>query len=107
MVVLPRARVPRARVLNVHLARWVHEALEAPRHDRDGILAIINVRDRQPRVHVVCERVVADARHAIADHAHARACGQVKWQVHRIEQRERSTERMSSHSDGGRAVTCE
>lgn len=67
------------------------------------------MRERQhpARVHVVRKRAVSDARHAIADHTHTRACGQMQRQVHRVEQRERGAERVSSHGDGGRAVLCE
>ena len=71
--------------------------------DGNGVFAVIDVRDlqRRARVHVVREGCVADARHAVADHAHALDRGQVQRQVHRFEQRKRSAERVSRYGDGG------
>ena len=79
-VILARTREPRARsvVLDVHLARGMHEAEEPPGHGRDRILLVIDVRHIAAvaatvrRVDVVRGRAVPHARHAVADRAHAR-----------------------------------
>jgi len=51
------------------------EAHEPPRHDRDRVPPVVDVRHATAvrRVDVVRERQVAHARHAEADHAHVRA----------------------------------
>jgi hypothetical protein len=87
----------------------VYEVQGKRRHGWDGVLSVVDVRDGQHLacVHVVRERGVADSRHAVADHAHARDCGQVQRQVHCVEQRKRGAERMPNHGYGGGTVLFE
>jgi hypothetical protein len=108
-VVLPRTCDPHACIQNVHFARGVYEVQGERRHGWDGVLSVVDVRDRQHLacVHVVRERGVADSRHAVADHAQARDSRQVQRQVHCVEQRKRGAERMPNHGYGGGTVLFE
>ena len=80
-VILARTRVPRARVLDVYLTGRVNVAEKSAGYDRDRVLFVVDVRQAAAvrRVDVICESGVADPRHAVAYHAHARA----RWQVQR------------------------
>ena len=59
-VVLPRARRPLARVLDVHFPGRVHEAEEHPGHGGYGIFPVVDVRQAEVRVDVIRERLVPD-----------------------------------------------
>ncbi len=102
-IILARTREPRTRVLDMHLAGGVHEAGGPPGHDWERVLPIVDVSQAVAvhRVDVVCERLVAHARHAVADRAHARARRQVQREVDGVEEREGRAERVSYEYDGG------
>ena len=88
VVVLPRARDPRPRVQDVHLARRVVVPEEHAGEDGHKVLLVVHVRDgRDGRVgvHVVGEGLVADAREAEADVGDLRG-GEVEREVDGVEE---------------------
>ena len=90
-VILARARDPRARVHDVHLARGVVVAEEAPGQDRHDVLLVVHVRDGRDgrvRVDVVGEGLVADAREPEADVGDLRG-GEVEGEVDSVQERDR------------------
>ena len=92
-VVLSGAREPRARILDVDLARRVVVAEEAPRQDRDQVLLVVDMRDggnRGMRVDVVRERLVSNTREAVADVGDLEA-GDVQREVDGVQERDGPT----------------
>lgn len=88
LVVLAGARRPRARVLDVDLARGVVEAEEAAGQDRHEVLLVVDMRDAEPEgVDVVREVLVPDAREAVPDEAHGGG-GDLQVEVDRVEERD-------------------
>ena len=90
-IVLPRAREPRTRVLDVDLARGVVEAEEEPWQDRDWIFLVVNMRDGSDGVmciDVVSELLVSDTGEAIAYEGDLRG-GDMERDVDRVQERDR------------------
>lgn len=90
-VILARARRPFARVLNMDLARRVHEPQEHARQNGDGVFLVVDVgHGRRERVDVVRECLVPDAWQAVPDER-VRRVGDVKREVDGIEEGNRGT----------------
>jgi hypothetical protein len=82
-VILARTHVPRARGLNVYLTGRVRVTKKPARYDRNRVLFVVDMRQAATvhHVDVIRESGIANARHAVADHAYARALWQVKREV--------------------------
>ena len=90
----------------MYLAGRLHVSEIHAGHDRDRVLSVGDVRhvSAERRVDVICECVVAHARHAVADHAHARVRWQVQREVDRIKERKCRAKGVARHENGCRAV---
>lgn len=75
----------------MYLARRVHVSQEHSRQDRDRIFQVVDVRDVQVGINIICKRLVSNARKTIQDGLERRSGGEVEWEVHRVKKRERST----------------
>ena len=88
--VLTRARRPLARLRDVYFARRVYISQEPSGYDRDRVLQIVDVRDVQVSIDIVCKCLVADTRKTIEDSLECRSGGEVEREVNRVKKRERS-----------------
>jgi hypothetical protein len=91
-IVLAGARRPLARLRDMYLTRRVHVSQEHSRHDRDRIFQVVDVRDVQVGIDIVCKCLVANTWKTIEDSLERRSGREVKREVNRVKKRERSTE---------------
>jgi len=99
-VVLTRASIPNAGILDMDLPRWVVEPEEASRKNWDKILFVVDVgKIMDMSINVVCKCLVANPRHAIANGLEHGAGGQVKGKINRIDQSQCSTQGVTDYGD--------
>jgi len=104
LVILARAARPLARVLDVYLAGGMHESKEPTGDNGDRVLLVVDAREVDIRVDVVCESLVAHAREAVVVRLERRTCGQVQREVDRVDERDRGAEGVPDERDGAGAV---
>ena len=79
--VLTGARRPFARLCDMYLARRVHVSQERCKHDRDRIFQVVDVRDVQVGIDIVCKCLVSNTRKTIEDGLKRRSGGEVEREV--------------------------
>lgn len=85
------------------------ESQEPAGDRRNRVLLVVDVRHAasQLAVNEIGERLVPDARHAVADHTHGHGRGQPQAEGDAIEEGERRAERVADDCDGRRALCRE
>jgi hypothetical protein len=89
--VLTGARRPLARLCDMYLAGRVHVSQEPSGDYRDRIFQVVNVRDVQVSIDIVCKCLVTNTRKTIEDSLERRTGGEVEREVNRVKKRERGT----------------